>query len=467
MEGANVQKSLSVLLGTLRQSAGDGELILRQNDGVRSLYLSQGELIHLRSMVAGEQFGSHLLRKGIFDLRMLEQLLASDQNQRIGVKVIQGGFLNPAERDEQLRELQEMVMVCALERPIHHWAWNPGSKERFLSDDLHFQLQHRHFVWRTFQGSKDLVDLLEELEHQTSWKWQGLGDVLGILSDLPLTPNIAYALTFLSTEPISFETFQFLSNLPPKEAGQLIGTLWALGALALCEGKLPALPPEMPVAALRNLPVLSPQPTPVMDPKGLNLPADQQPPLHQPIPAGQAGNLPPSRIPEKPSPSPLDRTSPQPQAAPPVSEDGVLQLILRARQQISGGRPADAIRTLEEAVSLRPNDDESYEILLMLGNLRMANPAWSAKAIANFRNAARIHPEKAEPWIAMGAVYRTNGFDLDATNCYLKARKLEPAVQVPADMDFSDSTVPNGQIREKGKGPLGALRGFLKGIGTR
>jgi len=90
MSEAGSSKSLSVLLGALRQERRDGELVLTQNDGVRKLYLSRGELVHLNSEVAGEKFGSYLLRQGILDFPALKLLLDNDRDQRIGTKVRAG-----------------------------------------------------------------------------------------------------------------------------------------------------------------------------------------------------------------------------------------------------------------------------------------------------------------------------------------------------------------------------------------
>ncbi len=458
--------NLSALLGALRQDTREGELILKQNDGVRRLYLSEGELIHLRSEVAGEQFGSYLLRKGIFDSRMLTQLLASDEPKRIGVKVIQGGLLTPKERDEHLQSLQEMIMVHALDLPILSWAWNPGPEANFLSYDLHFQLQHRHFIWRTFQGSNDLTDLVDVLEHKTTWKWKGQGDLLTILGELPLTPSIAYALTFLSDDPISFETFHFLSNLDRADAGRLIGTLWALGALALSEGEMPSLPlPGPPSASAKQ--AFDLPPAPVSDVRLHDLPPGKQNVLPPPQPGITTR---PETIKQAPNPGgqpapPPDRPRPQLPAAPSSHEGQARKLINQARQQSSSGSEADAIHTLESAISLRPVDDDAYEIWMMLGKLRMANPAWSSRAIAELRHATQICPGKAEPWIALGEIYRGMGFDLDATNCYLKARKLDPSVQIPLDVDFSAQATAVPQPKGKKKGILSSLHTFLGGGG--
>ncbi len=414
MDEAAHSMNLSVLLGVLRQDTGDGELILKQGDGVRRLYLSKGELIHLRSEVPGEQFGSYLLRKGVFDLQLLERMLASGERQRLGVKVIQGGLLIPKQRDEHLKSLQEMVMVQALDHPIRTWAWNQGPKEKLLSFDLHFQLRHRHFIWSTFQESHDLADLADVLEGEATWKWKAQGDLLDILGELPLTPTIAYALTFLSADPISFETFHFLSNLERTEAGRLIGTLWALGALALSEGEMPSLPEPDPH------------------------PASAKPVLYrQDIPPAPAAPLP--------------------------NEARVRNLLIEAYRQRSIGSGLDAIRTLEAAASLGPSGDDAYEVWMALGKLRLAHPDPSAPAMAEFRRAARACPGKADPWIALGEIYHGKGFDLDASNCYLRARKLDPSVQIPQEMDFGADAASTTRSGPKKKGILSGFNALLGG----
>jgi hypothetical protein len=96
---------LPILLGTLRQTASSGELVLEQNDGTRHLHWRQGDLVFLRSEVAGEQFGNYLLRRGVLDLPALNQVLASDEPFRLGEKVVQWGFMSLRERDAHLRHL--------------------------------------------------------------------------------------------------------------------------------------------------------------------------------------------------------------------------------------------------------------------------------------------------------------------------------------------------------------------------
>ncbi|NTV74733.1 MAG: hypothetical protein HGA66_11060, partial [Holophaga sp.] len=271
-------KNLPVLMGAMRQEAVSGELILEHNDGVRTLFISRGELIHLKSDVAGEQFGNYLLRQGILDLASLNELLANDERYRIGEKVIQWGMMNLEERDLHLQALQEQIMIHALEHPVLAWTWHAGPMEKRLEQDLHFKLQHRHFIWNTFQESHYLMDLLTILDRETEWRWEGRNDLVESLSDLPLTPGTAYALSFLGADPISFETFRSLSNLEEEAAGRFIITLWALGALALCGGKLPSVagePPEAPAQtpvtphlAMPPLPLKGPKDFPLIFPPG-------------------------------------------------------------------------------------------------------------------------------------------------------------------------------------------------------
>ena len=267
MREAGPSSSLSVLLGVLRQETRNGELVLEQNDGVRKLYLRKGELVHLNSEVAGERFGSYLLRQGILDFPALKLLLAEAGDQRIGARVMRGGRMSEADRDGLLQNHQEQILINALEHPILNWTWNPDGPVDPLSQDLHFDLQHRQFIWRTFQESNALSDLVTILEAETSWRWEGRWDLLDALSDLPLTPGTAYALSFLTADPISFETFRSLSNLSGEEAGRFIGTLWALGALVLTSGTLPAMPlPPAPAGPGVPMAPAGPEPEPAPEP---------------------------------------------------------------------------------------------------------------------------------------------------------------------------------------------------------
>ncbi|HWQ10351.1 MAG TPA: DUF4388 domain-containing protein, partial [Holophaga sp.] len=198
---------LPAILGTLRQERAEGLLTLEQNDGTRRIHWSAGDIIYLQSDVAGEQFGNYLLRQGILDFPALSELLANEERFRLGEKVIQWGLMSVEERDAHLRALQEQVMVHALEHPVVGMEWKAGLPQNQLSEDLRFTLDSRRFLWTAFHEARNLDDLCDLLYAERSWHWIAPPDLLSLLSDLPLTPQMAYALSFLGPEPIGFETF--------------------------------------------------------------------------------------------------------------------------------------------------------------------------------------------------------------------------------------------------------------------
>jgi hypothetical protein len=85
----------------------------------------------------------------------------------------------------------------------------------------------------TFQEAKHPQNTFDLLTGQKEWSWAGLPGLLETLSDLPLDPATAYALSFLGREPISFGTFLELSDLPEDQAARALLSLWAVGALVL------------------------------------------------------------------------------------------------------------------------------------------------------------------------------------------------------------------------------------------
>jgi len=262
---ASQSNHLPIVLAVLRQQCSDGELVLEQNDGLRRLYWRKGELVYLQSDAAGEQFGNYLIRRGILDYAGLNQLLASEDRARLGDKVVQWGMLTVDDRDSHLRELQEQVMVNALEHPILQLTWNPTSASVMLSEDLHLKLDHRHFIWNTFLEAHNLDPTYDLLHNRTDWKWEGIPHLLEALSDLPLNPATAYALSFLGSEPISFDTFLSLSSLDEEDAARIFLILWAVGALTLTQGELPRLesspgPPAPPPPPPRPPPPPPPPP---------------------------------------------------------------------------------------------------------------------------------------------------------------------------------------------------------------
>jgi tetratricopeptide (TPR) repeat protein len=452
---------LPALLAAIRQQRLDGELLLEQNDGVRKLFWSQGELVYLQSEVAGEQFGNYLLRQGVLDYPTLSRILASEDRFRLGEKVVQWDMMTIDVRDEYLRQLQEQVMVNALEHPVHRVRWTLGPLSQVLSDDLHLQLDHRHFIWSTFLEAHNLDETLGLLLRQDDWAWVGIPGLLESLSDLPLTPATAYALSFLGQEPIRFETFHTLSNLSEEEAARILMTLWAVGGLILAQGELPITPghpsPEPPARAATPTAPLPPHPEAAAEaPAGAGPAEPEEPELIEldttPWPAAPEPPAPPPQPPAAPRPPqpaahrPVPAATPEPQPAnPPGSaaaesspHERARSLYRRARQLLEQDRTGEAIRCLEQSVQLEPGSEYAYGVWLLLGQLRMTNPAWSTRAVNALQSAARLRPRAAEPWVGMGEVYLRKGFRTNAAACFHKAMELDPSVPMPPDADLRE-----------------------------
>ena len=143
MTDPDASQILPILMGSLRQQGAEGELVLEQNDGNRHLFWVGGELVHLHSDAAGEQLGNYLLRQGVLDFPALSELLANEEQGRLGEKVVLWGLMSAQERDFHLQALQEQVMVHALEHPIIRSSWIEKSVGQELSQDLKFRLNHR------------------------------------------------------------------------------------------------------------------------------------------------------------------------------------------------------------------------------------------------------------------------------------------------------------------------------------
>jgi tetratricopeptide (TPR) repeat protein len=418
-----------------------------------------GNIIFLQSDVAGEQFGNYLLRQGILDFPALSELLANEERFRLGEKVIQWGLMSIEERDLHLRSLQEQVMIHALEHSIVHMDWKPGKVQLQLSDDLRFQVNHRHFVWSTFQEAHNEDDLCDLLFQETEWRWEAGSDLLGSVGDLPLTPQTAYALSFLGREPMGFETFLSLSNLEEGQAARLLVTLWALGALTLSQGVMPkvvaatppgpapAPPPPPPPPPPSNTPMALPPleftPRVELEPK-LEL-EDTGPGVVFPA-YGEIPTLPVVEM-EAPSESPTVRAK---------------KLFNKAKYLLAQDRTVEAIRLLEQSVQLDPDTDQAYEPWLLLGKHRLVNPAWSTRAIEALQAASRLRPKAAEPWALMGEVYHRKGFRANTKACFKKALELDPSVPVPSDINLKEEDVEpaeQGGLFSRFKAILGGNKG--------
>jgi hypothetical protein len=460
---ATPSNHLPTILAALRQQELDGELVLEQNDGLRRLHWRKGELVYLQSDAAGEQFGNYLLRQGVLDFQGLNQLLASSERCRLGEKVVQTGMMSVEQRDAHLRELQEQVMVHALEHPILRLAWNPDASNVKLSEDLHLKLDHRHFIWNTFLEAHNLQPTFDLLHARGEWKWEGIPGLLEAVSDLPLTPATAYALSFLGSEPISFDTFLSLSDLHEEDASRIFLILWAVGALSLTQGELPPLTGAEPAAPLAPPPVAVPVPAPVPAYIPAPIPPIPAPvppaipepaPVEAPAPAIAPPPLEPPEVieldpdhtfvhPDFPEFIELEADAePMPMEAEPTGNQTPLErarsLHRKAKSLHLQERIGEAIHCLELSVQLDPGSEYAYAVWLLLGKLRMSNPAWSTRSINALQSASRIRPKEAEPWVGMGEVYYRKGFRTNAVACFHKALELDPSVPIPPEVDYRD-----------------------------
>lgn len=443
-------------MGSLHQQGAGGELVLEQNDGTRRLYWAGGDLKYLRSDAVGEQFGNFLIRRGVLDMAALNELLADGEGARVGDRVVQWGLMTVEERDARLHELLSSVLLHALEHPILKLTWLPGPLEGSLSGDLQFRLDHRRLVWDVFQNAQIDRELLEMFRSEPDWRWQAPPDLLLTLSDLPLNPKIAYAMTLMGTEPLACDTLTSLTGLEAVDAARLVATLWTLGGLSLIRGELPLLP--------------KPEPPPAPEPEPIQILAeDLEPPPALPLPEAEA--MPyhgePLELVMPPDPPPATPTrglTPEPPVEPgeePV-EDRARRLFIKAKSYLLQERTSEAIRALEQSIKLDGDSVESYDAWLLLGRLRLANPAWSTRAIEALQVASRLKPKVAEPWVLMGELYHRKGFRANAQGCYRRALELDPSVAVPADWAATVEEPP--ATREGSPTILGRLGSGLRAM---
>lgn len=457
-------------MGSLLQQRAAGELVLEQNDGTRRLHWMNGQLHHLRSDAVGEQFGNFLIRRGVLDMASLKELLADGEGSRVGDRVVQWGLLTTTERDAQLHELLGSVLLHAMEHPILRMTWLPAAPGDGITREHQFQLNHRRLVWDTFQNAQIDRELMEMFRSEPDWRWQACPDLLESLSDLPLTPSLAYALTLFGTEPLGCNTIASLAGLPQEEAARLVATLWALGGLSLVSGALPLVPREpapLPPAAIEPPPVLIPPPLSApeleLEPEPEFL-ADPEPePEPEPLLLAQEDLLPTAPATVFPL---LALEAPVPQPTPPPVDEGSMtpherarRLLVKAKSYVMQERTSEAIRALEQAIKLDGESAAAFESWLLLGRLRISNPAWSTRAIEALQVASRLNPRSAEPWALMGDLYHRKGFRANAQGCIRRALELDPSVAVPAGWSRPEPAEP---AAPEGKaGLMGKLRGMF------
>ena len=452
MPEVRIRHFLPALMGSLHQQRAEGELVLEQNDGTRRLYWANGDLKYLRSDAVGEQFGNFLIRRGVLDMASLKELLADGEGIRVGDRVVQWGLMTQEECDERLHELLGSVLLHAMEHTIIRMTWVPGALEDNLSGDLQFRLDHQWLVWDTFQSAKIDRELVAMFQSEPDWRWKAVPNLLESLSDLPLTPTLAYALSLLGSEPLGLETIVALTGLAPEEAAKLVATLWALGGLDLVRGELPLLPkPEPPPPPPKPDPEIELEPDPELDEIFL-VQEDLAPPLsltyHADSPDLDLPEPTPTSLPplfsEEEEPSPVERAH---------------QLLVKAKSYVMQNRTSEAIRSLEQAIKLDVDSPGAYESWMLLGRLRLSNPAWSTRAIEALQVASRLNPRAAEPWALMGELYHRKGFKANAQGCFRRALELDPSVAVPAGWSIEDPALPTQKDGQSGL--MGKLRGMF------
>lgn len=469
MPEIRIRHFLPALMGSLHQQKADGELVLEQNDGTRRLYWANGDLKHLRSDSIGEQFGNFLIRRGVLDMASLKELLSDGEGAPMGDRVVQWGLMTHQERDERLHELLGSVLLHAMEHTILRMTWIPGPLDDNLSGDLPFRLDHRRLVWDTFQQAKIDRELVAMFRSEPTWRWQALPDLLEALSSLPLTPTLAYALSLLGTEPLGCDTIAGLTGFPQAQAAQLVATLWALGGLNLVCGELPLLPKAEPPPSTQ-MPVPEPGPEPEPEPE-LVPESAQEPepePAFEPIPLVQADLSPPLSSPlhedraevDIPEPTPTDLPSVPQDDAGPSAPERARHHFIKAKSYLLQDRTSEAIRALEQAIKLDGDSPEAFEFWLLLGRLRIGNPAWSTRAIEALQVASRLNSRAAEPWALMGELYHRKGFKANAQGCFRRALELDPSVAVPAGWSQEASTPPASK-EAQAAGLMGKLRGMF------
>lgn len=476
MAAKDVAKFLPAVIGSLHQERAEGVLVLEQNDGCRRLFWWNGDLIYLQSDVAGEQFGNYLLRQGVLDLPALQELLAPGEGPRFGEKVVQWGLLTTEERDQHLKTLMTQILLHALEHGVVDINWEPCSIGERLTGDLYFTLHHRQLVWACFQDMRNLKELSDLLYAQKEWRWKAPADLLLSLRDLPLNPQSAYALSFLGPEPLGFETFMGITELEEEETARLLLSLWALGGLELIEGELPFSVKRAQQAPPSPRPEPVPPPPPAVvappllkpNPPQVPSPAPAAPKISAPIlpPAAAAPSIPPPPPREPRITIELEQVEeeakidfavggvlpPRPEPGADAEEEegstpvrNARRLFNKAKIMIMQERASEAIRALEQSLKLDPDSPKAYEAWLLLGKLRLGNPAWSTRAIEALQAASRLQSKSAEPWALMGELYLRKGFKANALGCFKKAIELDPSVPIPPELNLAEDA---GDIKE-------------------
>jgi len=178
--------------------------------------------------------------------------------------------------------------------------------------------------------------------------------------------------------------------------------------------------------------------------------------------------MPPPAIPFHLDSVDLDISEPTPAALPPLpledaeptTADRARHLLVKAKSFMMQDRTSEAIRALEQAIKIDGDSPGAFEAWMLLGRLRLNNPAWSTRAIEALQVASRLNPRAAEPWALMGELYHRKGFRANAQGCFRRALELDPSVAVPAGWSHEDPSLP-ASSKEGHPSLMGKLRGMF------
>jgi hypothetical protein len=137
------------------------------------------------------------------------------------------------------------------------------------------------------------------------------------------------------------------------------------------------------------------------------------------------------------------------------------KLLAQARHLVQLERTIEAVQTLEQAVRLPLDEEAAYEAWFLLGRLRSANPAWSARALHALQAANQLRPREAAPWALLAELHRRLGDEPEALACWRKALALNPGLAVPPDLDLREAPHPPNPAPTQAKGLLGAVRSLF------
>lgn len=271
------------------------------------------------------------------------------------------------------------LLARALGQPVLQASWEPMEHASAADEGVDL----RGALWEGYRAA-DFHRLPEgALQGDDEAHWRAHGDVLEALAGSSLTPALAYAASRLGVDPMSLEGIASLTALSREEAARLVAALWAMGVMTREEG---------PSFALEH-------PEPAIQERGAK------------VRGGALGEGSAARA---------ERAS---------------DLWLEAQAYAKEGRTSEAIRALEETLRWAGEGRDAYDPWLLLGRLRMGNPAWSHRAMEALRVAARLDARAAEPWVLMGGIYRDKGLAVNAEGCYRRAQALDPRVVIPPPLE--------------------------------